>query len=98
MAGVDGVDQGGCVKTSRPTTLKEPTFLRAGLTHYYYYCVKNVPVTATRALSNALNSWPALRRGVVVAEGRPVEAALARASRRELYPLPCVPPLRSEVG
>jgi alanine dehydrogenase len=49
------VDQGGCVATSHPTTLEEPTFVEAGVIHY---CVKNVPaavpLTATRALSNAL--------------------------------------------
>src|SRR5215204_4352842 len=47
------VDNGGCVETSRPTTLEDPAFVEAGVTHY---CVKNVPaavpVTATRALSN----------------------------------------------
>ena len=49
------VDQGGSVETSRPTTLDEPVFVEAGVTHY---CVKNipasVPVTSARALSNAL--------------------------------------------
>ncbi len=49
------VDQGGSVETSRPTTLDDPVFVEAGVTHY---CVKNVPasvpVTATHALSNAL--------------------------------------------
>src|SRR4030095_12774583 len=49
------VDYGGCVETSRPTTLADPIFVEYGVTHY---CVKNVPaavpVTATRALSNAL--------------------------------------------
>jgi len=49
------VDQGGSVETSRPTTLEDPVFVEAGVTHY---CVKNVPasvpVTATHALSNAL--------------------------------------------
>ena len=108
------VDQGGCVETSRPTTLKEPTFVEAGVTHY---CVKNVPaavpVTATRALSNALlpfvrevsgrglsdalNSSPALRRGVVVAEGRVVDVALARTYGRVHYPLSSVLPLHAEV-
>ncbi|MDP8950816.1 MAG: alanine dehydrogenase [Actinomycetota bacterium] len=49
------VDQGGSVVTSHPTTLDDPVFVEAGITHY---CVKNVPasvpVTATHALSNAL--------------------------------------------
>jgi alanine dehydrogenase len=55
------VDYGGCVETSHPTTLADPTFVEYGVTHY---CVKNVPaavpVTATRALSNTL--LPPMRR------------------------------------
>lgn len=55
------VDQGGCVETSRTTTLREPTFVEEGVIHY---CVKNVPaavpVTATSAVSNAL--LPLVRR------------------------------------
>lgn len=49
------VDLGGCVETSRPTTLNDPVFVEEGVTHY---CVKNVPsavsVTAAQALSHAL--------------------------------------------
>lgn len=49
------VDYGGCIETSRPTTLEDPTFVERGVIHY---CVRNVPaavpVTATQALSNAL--------------------------------------------
>lgn len=49
------VDHGGSVETSRPTTLLDPTYVEAGVTHY---CVKNVPaavpVSASHALSNAL--------------------------------------------
>ena len=49
------VDYGGCVETSRTTTLNAPTFVEEGVVHY---CVKNVPatvpVTATHALSNAM--------------------------------------------
>ncbi len=48
------IDQGGCVETSRPTTHEEPTFVVDGVLHY---CVANmpgsVPVTSTRALTNA---------------------------------------------
>jgi alanine dehydrogenase len=107
------VDQGGCVETSRPTTLEDPTFVEAGVVHY---CVKNVPaavpVTATRALSNALlpyvrevagrgladavNSNPGLGRGVTVAEGRVVDPVLARAAGTEHNPLSSVLPLHSE--
>jgi len=108
------VDQGGCFETSRPTTLAEPTFVESGVTHY---CVKNVPaavpVTSTRALSNALlpyvkrlagvglvdtlNGDPALRRGVAVAESRIVSPPLAREYGVEHQPLTSLLPLHSEV-
>jgi alanine dehydrogenase len=107
------VDQGGCVETSHPTTLENPTFIEAGVVHY---CVKNVPaavpITATRALSNALlpyvrevagrgladavNSDPGLGRGVAVAEGRVVDPVLARAAGTEHNTLSSVLPLHSE--
>ncbi len=108
------VDNGGSVETSRPTTLSEPTFVEHDVTHY---CVKNVPaavpVTATRALSNALlpyvrkiagvglveslNSDPGLQRGVVVAEGRVVSPVLGREYGLEHQPLTSLLPLHSEV-
>ncbi|MBA2442915.1 MAG: alanine dehydrogenase [Rubrobacter sp.] len=108
------VDHGGSVETSRPTTLAEPTFVEAGVTHY---CVKNVPaavpVTATRALSNALlpyvqgiagaglvdalNADPGLRRGVALAEGRVVNPSVAREYGMEHHPLSSILPLHSEV-
>ncbi|MFZ5723674.1 MAG: alanine dehydrogenase [Pseudomonadota bacterium] len=48
------IDQGGCFETSRPTTHRNPTYVRDGIVHY---CVANipgaVPQTATRALTNA---------------------------------------------
>jgi alanine dehydrogenase len=107
------VDYGGCVETSRPTTLGDPTFVEYGVTHY---CVKNVPaavpVTATRALSNALLPYvrrvagvgladalasdDGLGRGVAVAEGRVVDPILARATGTEHNPLSSVLPLHSE--
>jgi alanine dehydrogenase len=107
------VDYGGCVETSRPTTLADPTFVEYGVTHY---CVKNVPsavpVTATRALSNALlphmrrlagiglsdalRADEGLARGVVVAEGRVVDPVLARATGSEHNQLSSVLPLHSE--
>lgn len=47
------IDQGGCVETSRPTTLDRPTFIQHGVVHY---CVPNmtanVPRTASRVLTN----------------------------------------------
>ena len=48
-------DQGGCVETSRPTTLDDPTFVVHDVIHH---CVPNLPSnaarTATYALSNVL--------------------------------------------
>ena len=48
------IDQGGCFENSRPTTHEDPTFT---VHDSIYYCVANmpgsVPVTATKALSNA---------------------------------------------
>lgn len=107
------VDQGGCVETSRPTTLAHPTYEEEGVIHY---CVKNVPaavpVTSTRALSNALlpyvrevagrgladaiNADAGLGRGVAVAEGRVVDPILARATGSEHNLLSSVLPLHSE--
>jgi alanine dehydrogenase len=107
------VDYGGCVETSRPTTLEAPTYVEHGVIHF---CVKNVPaavpVTATRALSNALspyvrkvagvgladalNADDGLARGVVVAEGRVVDPLLARATGAEHNSLSSVLPLHSE--
>lgn len=107
------VDNGGSVETSRTTTLEDPTYVEEGVIHY---CVKNVPaavpITATRALSNALlpyvrkiagigltdalNSDPGLARGVTVADGRVVDPVFARASGFEHNPLSAVLPLHSE--
>ena len=107
------VDYGGCVETSRPTTMQDPTFVEAGVTHY---CVKNVPasvpVTATRALSNALLPFvqeisgrgladalradAGLRRGVVVAEGQTIDPQLARSTGEEHSTVSSVLPLHEE--
>jgi alanine dehydrogenase len=107
------VDQGGSVETSRPTTLYDPIFVEAGVIHY---CVKNVPasvpVTATRALSNALlpyvrkiagrgliealNSDAGLGRGATVVEGRMVSDVLAREYAMDHHPLQSVLPLHAE--
>lgn len=55
------IDQGGCFETSHPTTHTDPVFEVDGVLHY---CVANmpgaVPVTATRALTNA--TMPYVRR------------------------------------
>jgi alanine dehydrogenase len=107
------VDQGGSIETSRPTTLDEPVFVESGVIHY---CVKNVPasvpVTATRALSNALlpyvrkiasrgliealNSDPGLVYGATVVEGRMVSTALAQEYGMDHHHLQSVLPLHKE--
>ncbi len=47
------IDQGGCIETSRPTTLEQPTYVEEDVIHY---CVPNftssVSRTATKVLSN----------------------------------------------
>ena len=49
------IDQGGCVETSRPTTLADPVYITHGVVHY---CVPNtpasVPRTATVGWTNVL--------------------------------------------
>ena len=52
------IDQGGCVETSRPTTLDAPIYVADGVVHY---CVTNMPAivprTSTFALTNATLSY-----------------------------------------
>jgi alanine dehydrogenase len=49
------IDQGGCIETSRPTTLENPTYVLHNVIHS---CVPNMPAnvsrTATYSLTNAL--------------------------------------------
>ncbi len=49
------IDQGGCIETSRPTTLENPTYILHNVIHY---CVPNMPAnvarTATYSLTNSL--------------------------------------------
>lgn len=45
------IDQGGCVETSRPTSLAEPTFVAHGVLHY---CVPNMTANVARTASRAL--------------------------------------------
>lgn len=74
------IDQGGCIETSRPTTIAHPTYVEENVTHY---CVPNMPSkvarTATYAFSNAslpfiqeiadLGIEEALRRSPTLARG-----------------------------
>lgn len=88
------IDQGGCIATSRPTSLRDPTFLKHGVTHY---CVPNftalVARTASRALSNVVRPFvcrladnpeslledPELRSATVVYKGQVVNQQVAAA-------------------
>ncbi|MBW2457523.1 MAG: alanine dehydrogenase [Deltaproteobacteria bacterium] len=97
------VDQGGCVATTRPTTMRDPTYVQHGVIHY---CVPNftglVARTASRALSNmlrpylqrldmnrdALRNDPELRSALVIHRGRVVDGQLAKAQGVELMSLP----------
>jgi alanine dehydrogenase len=46
-----GVDQGGCVETTRPTTHQKPTYVVDGVVHY---CVTNMPGAVGRTSTQAL--------------------------------------------
>ena len=98
------IDQGGCFETSRPTTHREPTFEVDGITHY---CVANmpgaVPVTSTRALTNATLPYvvalaekgvvgaakadPGLKPGINVAGGKVTYEAVAEGTGLEYTPV-----------
>jgi alanine dehydrogenase len=45
------IDQGGCVETSRPTTILEPTFVHHGIVHY---CVPNLTADMGHSTSIAV--------------------------------------------
>ena len=48
------IDQGGCIETIRPTTIKKPIFLKYGILHYGVTNMPSmVPRTATEALARA---------------------------------------------
>ncbi|MBU1100875.1 MAG: alanine dehydrogenase [Bacteroidetes bacterium] len=47
------IDQGGCVETSRPTTLSQPVFVEHGVLHY---CVPNMPALVSRTASYGLTN------------------------------------------
>ncbi|MGD1997203.1 MAG: alanine dehydrogenase, partial [Anaerolineae bacterium] len=55
------IDQGGCVETSRPTTLRDPVFVEEGVVHF---CVPNAPGVLPRTSTHAFNNaaWPYIRR------------------------------------
>ena len=47
------IDDGGCVETSRPTTLNDPIFVTDGVIHY---CVPNTPAAVARTTSYGLTN------------------------------------------
>jgi alanine dehydrogenase len=47
------IDQGGCVETSRPTTIVEPVYVEHEVIHY---CVPNMPSAVARTATNGLNN------------------------------------------
>lgn len=47
------IDQGGCIETSRPTTLSEPVFVEHDVVHF---CVPNIPAFASRTASYGLTN------------------------------------------
>src|SRR5690606_12527691 len=46
------IDQGGCVATSRPTSLDNPAYAEHGVIHY---CVTSLPSAVARSATLALN-------------------------------------------
>jgi alanine dehydrogenase len=89
------IDQGGCVETALPTTHADPVYDVDGVLHY---CVANipgaVPVTATRALTNATIGYvrrlasdpdwalaqdPGFARGLNIRAGEIMSAPVAAA-------------------
>jgi len=98
------IDQGGCFETSHPTTHSDPVYVVDGVTHY---CVANmpggVPITATKALTNATLPYveaiaglglreavaadPELAKGVNVLGGKITYEAVAEAHGLDYTPL-----------
>jgi len=69
------IDQGGCVETSRPTTLEYPTYIEEDVTHF---AVSNITSAVARTASYALSH--ALAPFVRELAGQGIEAALCRHS------------------
>ncbi|MGB7296119.1 MAG: alanine dehydrogenase [Candidatus Aminicenantales bacterium] len=47
------IDHGGCIETSRPTTLEHPTYLDEGVIHY---CVPNITSSVSRTSTKVLSN------------------------------------------
>jgi alanine dehydrogenase len=73
------INQGGCVETSRPTTLRDQTFVQEGIIHH---CVPNITATVARTASYALTNAALPYVLAVGAYGWPELLALELALRR----------------
>lgn len=99
------INQGGCVETSRPTTIKDPVFTKHGVIHY---AVPNMPSvvarTSTYALTNAIlpylrgmigTDWPqaktdpCVRCGIVTWNGTARHAILHDLYGMDVDPFDC---------
>jgi alanine dehydrogenase len=47
------IDEGGCIETSRPTTLRDPTYIAEGVIHH---CVPNLTAACARTTSYAITN------------------------------------------
>ena len=76
------IDQGGCVETSRPTTLADPTFVYKGVTHF---CVPNFTADLGRSASVAIAQAMLPYLQAIAEHG--VEEAVARCAdlKRGVY-------------
>ncbi|MBR9974507.1 MAG: alanine dehydrogenase [Bacteroidetes bacterium] len=99
------INQGGCVETSRPTTIKDPVFIKHGVIHY---AVPNMPSvvarTSTYALTNAIlpylrvmlgQGWPdiktepCVRCGILTYQGRARHTVLHDIYGMDVDPFDC---------
>lgn len=75
-----GVDQGGCVETTRPTTHSDPIYIIDGVVHY---CVANMPGavgrTSTQALCHAIQPYVLRLAGADVLELAREDPGIANA-------------------
>ncbi len=97
------IDEGGCVETSRPTTIASPTFVTSGVIHF---CVPNLTTlvarSASRAISHTLSPYlgalgehgaehvdkvPDLARGTCTWRGEVTHPDMARHFGREYHPI-----------
>lgn len=62
------IDQGGCVETSRPTSLDDPTYLVHGVVHY---CVPNMTANIARTASRAMAGAALPMLGEIAERGLP---------------------------